>query len=242
MLLESLDMAESRRPAAKSTPCRAGAQTLPVTGPRRLRIIYAVLPMPTATQVLEGETLAAVLRRGPLDVETAVRYASEIGDALDAAHASGTAHRALKPASVMFTTAGAQLLDLDLAGPGPYTAPELAAGRPADARSDIFSFGAMFYELLTGRHPFPAPADAGVAPPPPSTLNREVPPAVDTVVARCLATAPADRWPTIRAVLNALTVALHEPRERRAAPRWSYPAAAAAILLIVVAVGCPFIK
>ena len=210
-----------------------------MTRRRRVRIIYAGLPVPTATRVLEGETLAAVLRRGPLDVETAVRYASDIGDALDAAHASGTVHRALKPASVIFTTAGAQLLDLDLAAPGPYTAPELLAGRPSDVRSDIFSFGAMFYEMLTGRRPI---TDDGVAPPPPSTLNREVPPAVDTVVARCLATTPADRWPTMRAVLNALTVALHEPRERRAAPRWSYAAAAAAMLLIVVAVGCPFIK
>src|SRR5688572_24585420 len=130
MLLESLDMAESRRPDAKSTPCRAGAQTLPMTRRRRVGIIYAGLPVPTATRVLEGEALAAVLRRGPLDVETAVRYASDIGDALDAAHASGNVHRPLKPAGVIFTTAGAQLLDLGLAGPGPYTAPELLAGRP----------------------------------------------------------------------------------------------------------------
>ena len=210
-----------------------------VTLCRRARIIYAVQPVPPATHVLEGETLAAVLRRGPLDVETAVRYASEIGDALDAAHASGVVHRALKPASVLFTAAGARLLDLGLAVPGPYSAPEHLAGRESDARADIFSFGAMFYEMLTGRRPFAA--DAGVAPPPPSTLNRDVPPAVDSVVARCLATTPADRWQTMRAVLNALTIALHERRDRRAVPRWSYAAAAAAVLLIGVAAGCPYL-
>jgi serine/threonine protein kinase len=198
---------------------------------------------------LEGETLAAVLRRGPLDVETAVRYASEIGHALDAAHSRGIVHRALKPANVMLTAAGARLLDVGLAVPGPYMAPEQLAGQPSDARSDVFSFGAMFYEMLTGRRPFIATAEAGVMtqtldlmPPPPSSLNRAVSPAVDAVVARCLAKSPADRWPTVRAVLNSLTVALHESGDVRTVPRWSYAAAAAAVLLIVVAAGCPYVN
>jgi serine/threonine-protein kinase len=197
---------------------------------------------------VEGETLAAVLRQGPLDVETAVRYASEIGHALDAAHSRGIVHRALDPANVMITPAGARLLDAP-ALPGPYTAPEQLEGHPPDARADIFSFGAMFYEMLTGRRPFIATAEPGVMtqmtglmPPPPSSLNRAVSTAVDAVVARCLARTPADRWPTVRALLNSLTIALHESRDMRPVPRWSYATAAAAVLLIVVAAGCPYVN
>ena len=202
-----------------------------------------------AGQLVDGETLAAVLRQAPLDVETAVRYASEIGDALDAAHARGIVHRGLDPANVIITPAGARLLDAGPAVPGPYTAPEQLEGQPPDARADIFSFGAMFYEMLTGRRPFTATAESdvmtqvpGLMPPPPSSLDRAVSPAVDAVVARCLARAPADRWPTVRALLNALTIALHESRDMHSVPRWSYAAAAAAVLLIVVAVGCPYVN
>ena len=202
-----------------------------------------------AGQHVEGVTLAAVLRQSPLDVETAVRYASEIGHALDAAHSRGIVHRALDPANVLITPTGARLLEAGSAAPGPYTAPELLEGQPTDARADIFSFGAMFYEMLTGRRPFIATADAGVMtlvpglmPPPPSSLNRAVSPAVDAVVVRCLARMPADRWPTVRALLNSLTIALHESRDMHPVPRWSYAAAAAAVLIIVMAVGCPYVN
>jgi serine/threonine protein kinase len=242
MLLESLDIGgrgdcignAMRRKAGLAGPCRdvrAGAYN------------------PRVMQDLEDDTLATLLRKGPLDVETAIRYASDIGVALDAAHSRGIVHRALKPANVMITAAGARLLDVGPAVPGPYMAPEQLQGQPSDARSDVFSLGAMLYEMLTGRRPFIATAEAGVMtqtlglmPPPPSSLNRAVTPAVDAVVARCLATTPADRWPTVRAVLNSLTVALHESRDMRTVPRWSYAAAAAAALLIAVAAGCPYVN
>src|SRR5687768_13569860 len=172
---------------------------------------------------LEGETLASLLQRGPLDLETAIRYASEIGVALDAAHARGVVHRDLEPANVLITPAGVRLLDVGIAVPPPLT-PRV------DVRSDIFSFGALLYQMLTGRRPSVGTVD----PPPPSHLNNAVPPAIDAVVERCLATAPNDRWPTVRAVLNALTVALNESRTS-AFPLRRYAAAAAAALLIVVA-------
>jgi tetratricopeptide (TPR) repeat protein len=228
-------------------------------------------------QYLEGETLAALLRKGALPVESALRYASEIGDALVAAHARGIVHRDLKPANVMITSAGARLLDFGLAvpqryadpesathlaveegaqtitGPGrvlgtlPYMAPEQLEGLPADARSDIFSFGAVLYEMLTGRRPFVATPQAGLmtqilatTPPPPSRLNPKVTRALDQVVARCLAKLPAERWQTARAVLNALTVAVNESRQPVPMRRWVY-AAAAAVLAIVVAGGWPYV-
>jgi serine/threonine protein kinase len=198
---------------------------------------------------LDGETLAAVLLRGPLDVETAVRYASEIGHALDSAHSRGIVHRALRPENVMITADGARLLDGEAAAAGPYMAPEQLAGQPSDTPADVFAFGAMFYEMLTGHRPFIATAGAsalpqtlGLMPPPPSSLNRAVSPAIDAVVARCLARTPADRWPTVRAVLNSLTLAVHASPDMYAAPRWSYAAAAAATVLIVVAAGCPYLN
>ena len=174
----------------------------------------------------EGETLASLLRRGPLDLETAIRYASDIGDALDAAHTRGLAPSNLAPANVLITPAGAHLLDAG-AMPQPRST-------GADVRADIFSFGALFYEMLTGRQPLVAAAD----PPAPSRLNTAVPPAIDAVVARCLAKTPDERWPTVRAMLNALTVALSESRTRPL-PVWRYAAVTAAAALIVVAAACP---
>jgi serine/threonine-protein kinase len=228
-------------------------------------------------QYLEGETLAALLRKGPLPLEMALRYAGEIGDALVAAHARGIVHRDLKPANVMITPAGARLLDFGLAipqqhldpeaatyvgageathtitGPGrvlgtlPYMAPEQLEGSAADARSDIFSFGAVLYEMLTGRRPFIATPQAGVmtqilgtTPPPPSRINPKVTRALDQVVARCLAKAPAERWQTARAVLNALTVAVNESRDPGPIRKWAYAGAAAA-LAIVIAGGWPYL-
>src|SRR5688572_7102634 len=133
-------------------------------------------------ELLDGETLADHLRRGPLPLAQAIQVSIEILDALTAAHAMGIVHRDLKPANVMLTRSGVKLLDFGLArlhdpavaveaaelsdgtapltAPGlvfgtlPYMAPEQVRGAKADARTDVFAFGAVLYEMLTGRRAF----------------------------------------------------------------------------------------
>jgi Tol biopolymer transport system component len=137
-------------------------------------------------QFLDGETLAARVERGPLSQQDALRYGSEIADALAAAHREGIVHRDLKPANVMLTKAGVKLLDFGVAkltqsGPSSlgtrtspltgqgvllgtlqYMAPEQLEGRDADARSDIWALGTVLYEMLTGRAPFSGRSQASV--------------------------------------------------------------------------------
>jgi Tol biopolymer transport system component len=134
-------------------------------------------------EFIEGETLAARLKRGPLPIEQALTTAAEIGDALDKAHAQGIVHRDLKPANIMLTSGGAKLLDFGLAkfslsaatptalttmmssranltaagsliGTVEYMAPEQLEGQEADTRTDIFALGAVVYEMVTGRRAF----------------------------------------------------------------------------------------
>ena len=137
-------------------------------------------------ELLDGETLAARIARGPLPVERALDYAIDIADALVAAHGQGIVHRDLKPANVMVTTSGVKLLDFGLAqlrppdaavsltagasaltsaglvfGTLPYMSPEQLRGERVDTRTDIFAFGALLYEMLTGVRPFDAESQAG---------------------------------------------------------------------------------
>ena len=179
---------------------------------------------------LSGETLADRLLRGHLPLDQALRVATEIADALAAAHRQGVIHRDLKPANVMLTKAGAKLLDFGVAklcgpeaspdlaatafptvapltrqglviGTVPYMAPEQLEGKETDARSDIFSFGAVLYEMLTGRRPFDGESQASIItaimssqPPAVSALQAVTPHALDRVVQRCLAKDPDARW------------------------------------------------
>src|SRR5277367_685960 len=140
-------------------------------------------------EFLEGETLAARIAKGPLPTPELLRYASQIADALDKAHRQGIVHRDLKPANVMLTKSGAKLLDFGLAKGGEilqgdmnssptisrnlttqgtllgtmqYMSPEQLEGKEADARSDIFSFGAMLYEMATGKKAFEAKSQASL--------------------------------------------------------------------------------
>jgi hypothetical protein len=140
-------------------------------------------------EYLEGETLAARIARAPLPVDLALRYATEICDALDRAHRQGLTHRDLKPANVMLTSGGTKLLDFGLAKPTAavatapgeaatqvapvtaqgtilgtieYMAPEQVEGREADARSDIWALGCLLYEMITGARPFQGATPASV--------------------------------------------------------------------------------
>jgi serine/threonine protein kinase len=184
-------------------------------------------------ELLDGETLAARIARSSLSIEQAIAYAIEIADALIAAHGQGIVHRDLKPANVMLTGSGVKLLDFGLAqrrtpkpagvaappvssvrgltSPGlvmgtlPYTSPEQLRGEKVDARTDIFAFGALLYEMLTGTRPFKADSQAGLIAAvlehdAPAVSDRQplTPAALDRVVEKCLAKNPDHRWQTAR--------------------------------------------
>ena len=186
-------------------------------------------------ELIEGESLADRLIKGPLPIDQVLRYSVEIADALDKAHRAGIVHRDLKPANIMLTKAGTKLLDFGLAkiqasdsglvtsatslpterhsltgegtilGTFQYMSPEQLEGREADARADIFAFGAIVYEMATGRKAFTGRSQASLIgailhtePPAISTLQPMTPPALDRVVKRCLAKDPDDRWQTAR--------------------------------------------
>src|SRR4030095_16873998 len=237
-------------------------------------------------EYLEGDTLAARLAHGPLPLAQALEIGIEIADALDKAHRQGIIHRDLKPGNIMLTRSGAKLLDFGLAklhspatalevsaaptitspltgagslvGTFQYMAPEQLEGREADARSDIFAFGAVLYEMVTGRRAFTGTTQASViasilkdTPSQPSTLQPLSPPILDGTIATCLAKSPDDRWQTagdigrqlklIQAssasasvITGATTSALAASPVR---PRWKRWAAIAAAIALAVAAG-----
>jgi serine/threonine protein kinase len=180
-------------------------------------------------EYLEGETLATRLARGPLPLADLLRVATEIARALDRAHKSGIVHRDLKPGNIMLTKVGTKLLDFGLAkatgvaaapsnltaaptamspltadgtivGTFQYMAPEQLEGNETDARSDLFAFGAVVYEMATGAKPFTGRTQASLIasilkeePRPISAIAKMSPPALDRLVRQCLAKDPEER-------------------------------------------------
>jgi serine/threonine protein kinase/Tol biopolymer transport system component len=184
-------------------------------------------------ECVEGETLATRLEKGPLPVEQVLKYGAQIADALDKAHRAGIVHRDLKPHNIMLTATGAKLLDFGLAKPASslvdlaamtatkaespiteqgtivgtfqYMSPEQVEGRELDGRSDIFSLGAVLYEMVTGQRAFEGKSRLSVAsailekePAPLTTTKPLTPPALDHAIRNCLAKDPDDRWQTAR--------------------------------------------
>src|SRR6266849_4221045 len=192
-------------------------------------------------EYLEGETLAHRLQKGPLPLEQVLQFAIEIADALDKAHRKGVTHRDLKPGNIILTMTGTKLLDFGLAklkqeaapanvqlselptasdpltakgtivGTLQYMAPEQLEGKEVDARTDIFAFGAVVYEMATGKRAFEGKSQASLMvaimerePPAMSSLQPMTPPALDRVMQKCLRKDRDDRWQSARDVTDEL--------------------------------------
>jgi Tol biopolymer transport system component len=185
-------------------------------------------------EYLEGETLAARIARGALPLPEALSAGLAIADALDRAHRQSVIHRDLKPANVILTKTGPKVLDFGLAkwtmssekllaamptradvtakgtmlGTLQYMAPEQIEGREADARTDVFAFGALLYEMITAKTPFEGRSQATLIsaimsrdPKPLTLLAPMSPPALEHLIERCLAKDPDDRWQSMHSVL-----------------------------------------
>jgi serine/threonine protein kinase/Tol biopolymer transport system component len=228
-------------------------------------------------EYLEGETLAQRLTRGALPLAEGLKVAVEIADALDKAHSKGVTHRDLKPGNVMLTQSGAKLLDFGLAklkqdaqpshpaqaspgdtttpgtilGTPQYMAPEQLEGKEADARTDIFAFGAVLYEIVTGKKVFDGRSQAVLiasimsADPEPLSKSQPMAPApLDFVARQCLAKDPEQRFQTTWDLLSQLQwiadeggtesglTALAGARQRK---RGLFPRIALAIAALLVA-------
>ena len=180
-------------------------------------------------ECVEGETLAKRLEKGPLPLEQVLKFGAQIADAMDKAHRAGIVHRDLKPENIMLAASGAKLLDFGLAKPAAplvsgatltaavpttpmtqegtivgtfqYMSPEQVEGKELDSRSDIFSLGAVLYEMLTGRRAFEGKSQLSVAsailekePAPISSLKPMTPPSLNHSIKKCLSKSPEDRW------------------------------------------------
>jgi Tol biopolymer transport system component len=242
------------------------------------------------SELLEGETLRERLGSGPLPARKAIEYAIQVARGLAAAHERGIVHRDLKPDNVFVTADGrVKILDFGLAklterepatlgasvlpttppltmpglvlGTIGYMAPEQVRGLAADARTDIFAFGALLYELLTGRRAFAGDTTIDVMtailkedPPDLPTAERHIPPAVQRIVDRCLEKSPAARFQTASDLAFALeslstqsatapaVVVADERKEsrlwgRRAAMLWAAAACLLLVATIALAVG-----
>jgi serine/threonine-protein kinase len=191
--------------------------------------IYDVGPNYLVMEYIEGTPL-----KGPLPVEKTLEYAGQVASALDAAHAKGITHRDLKPANIMMTASGIKLLDFGLAllsraadniakptdatatismtqagtivGTAAYMSPEQVEAKAVDARSDIFSFGVVLYEMLSGRRAFAGDLAiavmAGILHKEPEPLD--IPASLQTILTRCLRKLPDYRFQTMREVRAAL--------------------------------------
>ena len=224
-----------------------------------------------AMELVRGETLAERLQAGRVPPREALRIAVQVADALAHAHAAGVVHRDLKPANIMITRAeSVKVLDFGIAKQQPlvagaladdtplitapgvrrgtmaYMSPEQLLAEEVDARSDIFSFGIVLYEMLTGHRPFasgkssPLRAVLEETPSAPRTLAPEVPHRLERIMLRCLEKDPKDRYQTAAELGSDLRSLL--PATQRPRPRTLWYVAAMIALVIVVMAGIPRVR
>src|SRR6516165_5256738 len=228
------------------------------------------------SELVDGETLRAILDRGPLGSRKAVQFGVQIAEALAAAHAAGIVHRDLKPENIMITRNGrVKVLDFGLARQNPvassdrtatvaistpgvamgtvgYMSPEQVRGEAVDARSDIFSFGAVLYEMVGGRRAFQRESSV-------ETMNAilhddlaelqssddtPLPAGLDTIIRRCLEKPPAERFQSaadlafaLRALSTTSSGVQPTPPATRKAHLWLWPAVVALTAIALFAGG-----
>src|SRR5579871_2320992 len=195
-------------------------------------------------EYVEGETLANRVARAPMSTAEVVNYADQCLGALSYAHKQNIIHRDIKPANMMLTPDGViKLMDFGIArstkdgsltstgttlGSLNYMPPEQVRGENADARSDIYSFGASLYEMLTGKLPFDTDSQYALMtaqlnsdPPPPITLRSDLPPALNQIILMCMAKDPDKRFQSadaLRAALKTVPVSALPPARTTAVP------------------------
>ena len=207
--------------------------------------LYDVGPSYLVMEYIDGAPLKL-----PLPLDQALKYAAQICDALDAAHTKGITHRDLKPSNILLTKTGIKLLDFGLAkvgSPGSgqvkqapdatltmaltgrneivgtlqYMSPEQLQSQ-SDGRSDIFSFGLVLYEMLTGKRAFeassPASVIAAIMERPAPSISHIAPPPLDRVLARCLQKDREERWQSARDIKAVLDLIPLEPAENQIGP------------------------
>jgi eukaryotic-like serine/threonine-protein kinase len=226
--------------------------------------LYDVGPDYLVMEFVEGAEI-----KGPLPLDAALRYAIQLADAIDAAHRKGIVHRDLKPGNILLTKSGVKVLDFGLArieAPGPigaseetvtraltqqgaivgtlqYMAPEQLQGQPADARADIFSFGCVLYEMLTGKRAFDGASAASVIAAilerPAPSLTANLPAGLDWVLRLCLSKDPAQRWQSmhdVRAALERVAETRTDALPRKTATASRVPWIVAAAFAIAAAI------
>ncbi|MFF9244704.1 serine/threonine-protein kinase [Streptomyces sp. NPDC014776] len=207
------------------------------TGAGNERVPFLVM------ELVRGEGLDTMLRRGVVTLADAARWGAQIADALADAHAAGIMHRDIKPSNILITPSGTvKVLDFGIAraadpyatadrltqtgfivGTPPYMAPEQARGFP-EPRSDLYALGCVLFELITGQLPFQAPDSVGYltahltqAPPTPSSVSTGIPPAWDDLVLTLLRKDPAQRYPNAADLAQALRQLGRTPEPAHAA-------------------------
>ncbi len=233
------------------------ARTIALLNHANICTLYDVGPNYLVMELVDGAPL-----KGPLPVTRTVEYAGQILDALDAAHRKAIVHRDLKPANILVTKQGIKLLDFglatrnsvlqesdatrtiaitrqgEIAGTLQYMAPEQLQGKGADARSDLFAFGCVLYEMLSGKQAFEGSSTASVIA---AILEREpasltAVPALDRLIRKCLAKDPDERFQNARDLKYNLSLAVESGPALPPAKRRTLSWLATACLTVVAAV------
>jgi Tol biopolymer transport system component len=218
--------------------------------------LHDIGPNYMVLELIEGETLATRIEKGALPLEQALKFAMQIADALDRAHRAGVTHRDVKPQNIMLTRDGVKVLDFGLAkstakpaptqetltavlttegtvlGTPQYMAPEQFEGKEADARSDIWAFGAVLYEMVTGRKAFQGKSYTSLVAailggePAPMAVKPFTPVWLERLVRRCLEKDPEDRWQSMRDIVLELRTPAVESVAPAKSTRWPWAVAA----------------